>query len=117
VLVGSDSPHLTLHVAQEAFGKLLDADIVLGRTLDGGYYLIGMRGFHDVLSGVPMSTACAADALVARAAALGLALAELPPTFDIDEEGDLVHLRAELGPDGTCAPATWAALRRLGLMR
>jgi uncharacterized protein len=115
VLVGSDSPHLTLHVAQEAFGKLLDADIVLGRTLDGGYYLIGMRGFHDVFSGVPMSTASAADALVARVTALGLGLAELPATFDIDEEGDLVHLRAELGPDGASAPATWAALRRLGL--
>jgi glycosyltransferase A (GT-A) superfamily protein (DUF2064 family) len=115
VLVGSDSPHLPFHVAQEAFRKLLDADIVLGRTLDGGYYLIGMRGFHDVLCGVPMSTASAADALVARVTALGLGLAELPATFDIDEEGDLVHLRAELGPDGASAPATWAALRRLGL--
>jgi rSAM/selenodomain-associated transferase 1 len=116
VLVGSDSPHLPFDVVRAAFSILRDADVALGRTHDGGYYLIGMRGFHDVLSGVPMSTARAADALVARTAALGLSLAELPTTFDIDEEDDLVHLRAELGPDGACAPATWAALRRLGLM-
>jgi hypothetical protein len=37
----------------------------MDRTLDGGYCLIAMRGFRDVLTGVPMSTASAADALVA----------------------------------------------------
>jgi glycosyltransferase A (GT-A) superfamily protein (DUF2064 family) len=87
----------------------------MGRTLDGGYYLIGMRGFHDILSGVPMSTVTAAAALAARAEGLGLRLAELPVTFDIDEERDLEHLRRALAPAGACAPATWAALCRLGL--
>ena len=86
----------------------------MGRTLDGGYYLIGMRGFHDVLTGVPMSTTSAADALAADRVC-GLRLAELPVTFDIDEERDLEHLRAALAPDGAAAPATWAALGRLGL--
>jgi uncharacterized protein len=93
----------------------VDHDIAMGRTLDGGYYLIGMRGFHDVLSGVPMSTVTAAAALAARTDDLGLRLAELPLTFDIDEERDLEHLQRELAPDGAIAPATWAALRRLGL--
>jgi hypothetical protein len=87
----------------------------MGRTLDGGYYLIGMRGFHDVLTGVPMSTTSAADALAGRVEDLGLRLAELPVTFDIDEERDLDHLRIALTPDGAPAPATWAALRRLEL--
>jgi hypothetical protein len=68
-----------------------------------------------VLTGLPMSTATAADALAARTAALGLRLAELPETFDIDEERDLAHLRAALAPDGAGAPATWEALCRLGL--
>jgi hypothetical protein len=62
-----------------------------------------------------MSTVTAAEALVARADGLGLRLAELPVTFDIDEERDLEHLRRALAPDGACATATWAALRRLGL--
>src|SRR5215207_5237401 len=115
VLIGSDSPQLAFIVINDAFAALLDHDVAIGRTLDGGYYLIGMRGFHDVLRGVPMSTITAAETLAARGEGLGLRLAELPVTFDIDEEGDLEHLRRALAPDGACASATWAALRRLGL--
>jgi uncharacterized protein len=115
VLIGSDSPQLPVSVVRDTFTALVDHDVAMGRTLDGGYYLIGMRGFHDVLAGVPMSTISAADALAARARDLGLRLAELPVTFDIDEERDLEHLRRALTPDGVPAPATWAALRRLGL--
>ena len=115
VLIGSDSPQLPFTVVRDAVAALADHDVAMGRTLDGGYYLIGMRGFHDVLTGVPMSTVSAADALAARARDLGLQLAELPVTFDIDEERDLEHLRRAIAPDGACAPATWAALQRLGL--
>ena len=115
ILVGSDSPQLPRAIVHDAFAALAEHDVALGRTLDGGYYLIGMRGFHDVLTGVPMSTVTAADALASRAEERGLSLAKLPESFDIDEEGDLVQLRAALAPDGEAAPATWAALCRLGL--
>ncbi|MDP9359703.1 MAG: DUF2064 domain-containing protein, partial [Chloroflexota bacterium] len=64
---------------------------------------------------VPMSTSSAAHALAARARQLGLRLAELPSTFDIDESADLVHLRVALAPDGAPAPTTWAVLHELGL--
>ena len=90
--------------------------MAIGRVHDGGYYLVGVRGFHDVLRGVPMSTTGAADALCARARALDLRVAELPPTFDVDEAADLALLRRALAPDGASAPATWAALHRLGLV-
>jgi len=115
VLIGSDSPQLAFSVVSDAFAALLDHDVAMGRTLDGGYYLIGTRRFHDVLSGVPMSTVTAAEAVAVRTRDLGLRLAELPVTFDIDEERDLEHLRRALAPDGACAPATWTTLRRLGL--
>jgi uncharacterized protein len=115
VLIGSDSPQLPLEIVRDAFAALAEHDVVMGRTVDGGYYLIGMRGFHDVLTGVPMSTVSAADALAGRSEALGLRLAEIPPTFDVDEERDLEHLRLVLAREGTAAPATWAALQRLGL--
>lgn len=116
MLIGSDSPQLPISVVCSAFAMLDEGDVALGRTFDGGYYLIGMRGLHDVLSGVPMSTASAADAVIDRARCLGLRMAELPTTFDVDTEEDLAHLRAALVPDGTAAPATWAALQRLGLL-
>jgi len=111
VLAASDSPHLDAGVPAAAFAALAIHDVAIGRVHDGGYYLIGVRGAnHGVLTGVPMSTASAADAVLARAAALGLSAAELPPTFDIDEAADLDRLRAALAPDGAAAPATWAAL-------
>ena len=115
VLIASDSPQLPFATVRDAFAALADHDVALGRTLDGGYYLIGMRGFHDVLCGVSMSTVSAADALATRTWDLGLRLAELPVTFDVDEERDLEQLRRALAPEGARAPATWAALRRLGL--
>jgi len=116
VLIASDSPQLPLAAVRVAFAALRMSDVALGRTVDGGYYLIGMRGYHDLLTGVPMSTASAADALVTRAGILGLGLAELPTTFDVDEERDLDALHAALAPAGAAAPATWAALHRLGLV-
>jgi uncharacterized protein len=115
VLIASDSPQLPYAIAEVSLALLVTHDVVMGRTLDGGYYLIGARGDHDVLTGVPMSTTSAADALVARVLSDDLLLAELPTTFDVDEESDLNHLRAALSPDGAAAPATWAALQRLGL--
>jgi len=115
VLIASDSPHLDRSIPDLAFAALAERDAVFGRVRDGGYYLIGLRGYHDVLSGVPMSTASAADALAGRIGALGLSAAETPCTFDIDEASDLDLLRAELAPDGRAAPVTWATLRQLGL--
>lgn len=115
LLIASDSPQLPCAIVSDAFAALEKRDVVLGRVLDGGYYLVGVTGDHDVLSGVPMSTADAASALVERATALGLGVTELPPTFDVDEADDLDRLWAALAPTGNRAPATWAALHRLGL--
>jgi hypothetical protein len=75
-----------------------------------------MRGYHDVLSDVPMSTSSAGDALVARAVALGLCVGETTAIFDVDEAADLDRLMSTLAPDGAVAPATWAALSDLGLL-
>jgi glycosyltransferase A (GT-A) superfamily protein (DUF2064 family) len=117
VLIASDSPHLPRSITADAFAVLCDHDVVIGRVRDGGYYLIGLSGFQDVLSGVPMSTAHAADALAARAQCFGLRVTEVSPTFDIDEVDDLELLRDALAPVGAAAPATWMALRELGLTR
>jgi len=114
--MASDSPQLPPDLPLTAFAALRDHDVALGRVHDGGYYLIGLRAFHDVLSGVPMSTESAAGALAQRALALNLSLAELPETFDIDVVNDLSLLAAALAPHGADCPATWAALRKLGLV-
>ena len=116
VIMASDSPHLGREAAEAAFAALERHDVAIARVFDGGYYLIGLRGFHDVLSGTPIGTMDAADGVIARAAELGLSVGELAATFDVDIECDIAMLRAELAPDGVAAPATWAALARLGLV-
>ena len=113
VIAATDSPHLPRSIAARSLAALDDHEVAVGRTADGGYYLIGLRGVPDVLSGAPLSTGTEADALVARAAELGLRVSELPPTFDVDTEADLDLLRAALAPDGATAPRTWAALLAL----
>lgn len=116
VLTASDSPHLSRRQIADAFALLEGHDVALGRVHDGGYYLIGLRGFHDVFSGVPMSTGDAADGLIDRARGLGLTTGEVSATFDVDTAADLPLLRAEIERNPGAAPVTWQALHDLGLM-
>lgn len=116
VLIASDSPQVDPAAIAEAFGALETHEVVIGRVHDGGYYLIGQRGFREILDGVPMSTASAAEGVIEHARRLGLAVAEVPSTFDVDVEEDLNLLREHLAQcEGRDAPATWQALRDLGL--
>jgi glycosyltransferase A (GT-A) superfamily protein (DUF2064 family) len=43
VLMGSDSPDLPEDYIKQAFITLQTKDVVLGPTIDGGYYLIGFK--------------------------------------------------------------------------
>ena len=114
VLIASDSPHITVEMVRAAFGALERHDLVVGPTFDGGYYLLGMRGWHDILRGIPMSTRTVADDLAARARHAGLAVGCLPTTFEVDEAGDLPHLW-RLVDEPTNLAATRAALIHLHL--
>lgn len=116
ILMASDSPHLPVSLIESGFDVLDDREIVLGRVRDGGYYLIGQRGFHDVLSTVPMSTSTAADGVVRSSLDQGLTVGELPVTFDVDERSDLDELIATLRNQPTLCPATWAVIDRIGLL-
>lgn len=115
VLVGSDSPHLTVESVAGAFELLERRDLVLQPTYDGGYCLIGMRGFQDVLRGVSMSTGTELDGILERARWFGLSVGLQEPTFDIDEREDLRHLRP-LALDRPDLAETRGALHSLGLL-
>jgi len=115
VLIASDSPQLPLATIVEAFRLLTEHDLVLGPVSDGGYYLIGMCGWHDVLGGIPMSTATVTRQIAARAAEQGLSVGWCAPIFDIDEADDLPQLcRVVAARDDL--PATRAALAACGLL-
>lgn len=92
VLIGSDSPDLPARLVNDAFEKLMSADVVLGPSLDGGYYLIGCKRATlcpSMFAGIPWSTAYVLPETLKRMAEAGLLLAQLDAWFDIDEVDDL----------------------------
>ena len=48
VVMDSDSPTLPSEFIEIAFSTLENVDVVLGPTLDGGYYLIGLSYHHNL---------------------------------------------------------------------
>jgi glycosyltransferase A (GT-A) superfamily protein (DUF2064 family) len=108
----SDSPHLPPTVLVEAFEALDAHDLVVGPCPDGGYYLVGASAAHAGLFDAPrMGTDTALTALLARAAAAGLAVARTREWYDVDQASDLARLAHDLRADSSRAPATAAFLR------
>jgi rSAM/selenodomain-associated transferase 1 len=114
VVIDSDSPTLPAEYISQAIDQLTDADVVLGPTQDGGYYLIGMkRPQPRRLRQVQMSTShVLADTLV-LAQASNLIVRLLPTWYDIDTIDDLLRLDGEIhgSSKNGSAPATrrWLA--------
>jgi len=115
IAFNSDSPHLPASVLETAFDVLEARDLVVGPTHDGGYYLVGARASHsDLFASDGMGTANALEALLRRARALGLSVDLTDPFYDIDVEGDLTRLVAELLLAPARAPRTAVWLKQWG---
>jgi len=116
VLIGSDSPQVRVETIEDAFDQLERRDVVLGPVVDGGYYLVGLRGWHDVLDGVVMSTSSVFQNILARCRALGCSVGLVETLFDVDQADELADLVALL-PRRDDLAATRAALERHRLLR
>ena len=115
IAFNSDSPHLPASVLEGAFETLATHDVVAGPTHDGGYYLVGAKAAHPALfDGDGMGTTNALETLLARARELQLSVGFTDPFYDIDVEGDLTRLAAELRLTPARAPRTAAWLKRWG---
>ncbi len=98
LLVGTDVPSLPASCYREAFTLLSDHDLVLGPSLDGGYYLIGLkRSVPDLFMEIPWSTDEVFSLTRTKAEALGLNMALLPTRRDVDTIDDLLAAIEEKG--------------------
>ena len=110
----SDRPTLPMIYVSEAVTTLeaRAADVVLGPSEDGGYYLVGLNApAPPLFEGVPWSTERVLDVTLDKAEMLGLRVHLLAAWFDVDTEADLNRLRCSLESGTAGAPRTRAFLR------
>jgi rSAM/selenodomain-associated transferase 1 len=112
-LVSSDVPGIPAGSLGRAFAALdHGADVVLGPALDGGYWLIAMRAFHEApFSEIPWSTPAVLGVTLSRCEEAGLAVELLEPWRDVDTLVDLDFLLDAV--DELNAPRTVTLLRKL----
>jgi len=92
VIIGCDCPDLTSQLMNQAFEKLSDSDLVLGKAVDGGYYLIGLNQcLPELFQGIDWGTNVVLEQTVAIANRLGLTISYLPLLNDIDTPQDLTE--------------------------
>jgi rSAM/selenodomain-associated transferase 1 len=95
--LNSDGPTLPASYLSTSFALLEGADVVLGPSEDGGYYLIGLKEPRpELFRDIAWSTTTVTAQTLACAETLGLRVALLPPWYDVDTDADLERLRAEL---------------------
>ena len=114
-LIGMDTPQVTPATLRAAIDSLLrpTVDAVLGRTLDGGWWTIGLRDpALPAFVGVPMSTRHTGDLQAARLAYLGLRTLEIGLEMDVDTFAD-AHTVANRIPASQFARAVFDVARDL----
>lgn len=119
VLIGSDSPTLPVARVEEALRRLARRRVALGPSLDGGYYLLGLRApLPDIFSGIPWGSENVLARTLARLRNARISHDLLPCGYDVDTPADVAMLRRHLSllatiGDSRC-PRTRRVLGRLG---
>jgi rSAM/selenodomain-associated transferase 1 len=97
IALNSDGPTLPAAYLRQAIAQLDGADVVLGPSEDGGYYLIGLKQPRlELFREIKWSSEQVTAQTLARAKAMGLSVALLPPWYDVDTAANLDRLWAEL---------------------
>jgi glycosyltransferase A (GT-A) superfamily protein (DUF2064 family) len=93
---------------------------VLGPSLDGGYYAIGVRGaLPDIFRGLRWGRSHVLTDTIARLEASGMRYSLANAWYDVDRWSDVLVLAAHLRmmrPEAHPCPATARVLRQLGLL-
>jgi len=122
VLIGTDMPTLPLSYLQEVFSLLEDHPVVLGPSLDGGYYLIGLQAMlSEIFEDIDWGTNQVYSQTVERLDLIKIKPACLLPWYDVDTLEDLDFLIAHLNLLRSCTDErlpehTLVFLEREGLL-
>ena len=106
-IVGTDIPHMRPDSIRRAFDLLAEADVVLGPTPDGGYWLIGLKRAIPELFDIsaPWGSGGVRLGTLERARELGCVCAETDSYRDLDTPDDLHAFLEERHPYGSATRA------------
>lgn len=98
LLLGTDIPELVKDDIYKAFEVLKKKDICIGPTLDGGYYLIGMKELQKFLfeDNIAWGNRSVLETTFKKASQLGLAVGLGSKHRDIDRGDDYLYLEKKL---------------------
>lgn len=114
-VIGTDHPTLPSVYVERAFRELeTPRRVVIGPTVDGGFYLLGMNEFRPALfAGMTYSRPDVFRRTIARAGEEDVDVVVLPVWYDVDTPASLIRLWKDIR-GGTAAPtATRAVLSRI----
>ncbi len=115
VILGADSPTLPDEIVSEAFEQLSQQQsIVVGPSVDGGYYLIGLNHLYpELFARIAWGSETVLEQTEARAAELNLSISRLPEWNDVDTPADLKNLQQMIVSGTATPPKTSKYLRKL----
>ncbi len=89
VIIGSDCLQLTTDIIEKAFSSLDSHEAVIGPSLDGGYYLLGLSRFvEEVFLDIPWSSEQVLSRTISILENQGISFQILQPLKDIDHAAD-----------------------------
>ncbi len=99
MLIGADCVEMSAALLRDAAAALQQTGTVINPATDGGYVLLGLTRFDELLfRDMPWSTAVVAAETLRRVGALGWPLHVGATLHDVDVPQDLKHLPAEWAP-------------------
>jgi rSAM/selenodomain-associated transferase 1 len=121
LLLGTDTPSLPGSALERAASLIRHSRVVLGPSLDGGYYLVGIRGaVPDMFRGIRWGGPRVLQQTIARLVRFGIPPALAPTWYDVDRWDDLIllteQLRRLVQRQALPCPETAKVLTRLGLL-
>jgi uncharacterized protein len=122
LLIGTDTPSLPISVLKRAATLIRHNRVVLGPSLDGGYYLVGIRGtVPDMFRGIRWGGPRVLQQTIVRLVRMGIQPVLAPAWYDVDRWEDLMvlaeQLRRLVRPRALPCPRTAKVLAQLGLLR
>ena len=97
ILIGTDIPYIKVEDIDKSFEILKNKDIVLGPTIDKGYYLVGMKkATKSIFENIEYGHGNVLDNTIESVKNSNLTYSLTNENIDIDEREDIIYFYNEI---------------------